>query len=262
MTILRSARSTDAPLLVSERLAASAAGPPMRRTRRRGRDGSSRAGPRVRASPSGVWRAARNPQGLHATEAPPPSCGGGRKARLPRLPFLSDRQTPGGVPKGAPSQGGCKPATASSLKPRRCVPKGHASRTGQLRKGCHRATWTVGHPKGCQEARSSRHHKRWQAVDPESTVAKQLRSLRYDAGAAEVDALVSTPLRPGRSGPGSGRLQRRCALPQGRGRDLDRVRLAHGPGEDASSSRPARQGLRDGSAAHKAVVRGFNMVPH
>lgn len=63
------------------------------------------------------------------------------------------------------------------------------------------------------EARSPRHHQAVAPRRPRPAVIRCKRSSASCTRAAEVEASVSTPLRPGRLGPGSGRLLRRCALP-------------------------------------------------
>lgn len=75
--------------------------------------------------------------------------------------------------------------------------------------------------------------------------------------AAEVEALVSTPLRPGRLGPGSRRLLRRCALSSERGRDLESVDLLR-VGREHLPGRREATGARSGSAALAGWHRDFN----
>jgi len=106
-------------------------------------------------------------------------------------------------------------------KPRqRVLQRRAAARFGPC--GRNRAPWTVqGTLSGVPRSQVTATPSRWRPLGFVPTVAKRNARMPQGTRAAEVDALVSTPLRPGRLGPGSGRLLRRCALPSGRGRDLE-----------------------------------------
>lgn len=84
--------------------------------------------------------------------------------------------------------------------------------------------------------------------------ASVLLDALWSARAAEVDALVSTPLRPRRLDPGSRRLQRRCSPSPGKvAETLECVCPLRVGSRPLRPSRPARQGLRDGPTASGGI---------
>jgi len=147
------------------------------------------------------------------------------------------------APQGRFTQGDCQPATARS-RSHGSVFRKDAPLHGSTLVVATGHRWPLRRPFEGATKPGHRDTHAVAAVGLVPTVAKCHARVPQDTRAAEVDALVSTPLRPGRSGPGSGRLLSRCALPSGRGRDLECVD-------------PLRVGRERISSCHRKVMRGF-----
>jgi hypothetical protein len=158
--------------------------------------------------------AARDPQGHRATEPPAPSGAGARKVRpsnaVPSQPtrrHRSDRREAFRFREAARRQRRAAESHGSVLRE---GPPLHGVRSSiATERFVDRLV-----PARAPEVKSPRHSRGGGLfrTRPNGRRANRSDALR-SARAAEVDALVSTPLRLERLDPGSGHLQRRCAAP-------------------------------------------------
>lgn len=229
--------------LANERLAARSCGPAVKAGQSAGaRGASSRVAPQVRTAPSGATRGAQVLQGTRATWEPPTPSGAGVQEGfvLPRLPVSTCRHpknaarrfNSGGLPAGNGEQ--LKATAVCSARGHRCTVR---SSIATERSGPLLILDRV------SEVKSPRHIEA--VAGPVGLVPTRPASVLLDAlwsaRAAEVDALVSTPLRPRRLDPGSRRLQRRCSPSPGKVAETSNAYAPCGWAAD----RFARRALRD-----------------
>jgi len=168
--------------------------------------------------------------------------------------------TPGRCAARCTESGRLQTGNGEQLEATAVCPRGHAAAEPSRQAGARRSG-----PPGTRKGARKPGHRGTTSGGKPSAPCRRWRSNSAPAlvaGAAEVDALVSTPLRPGRSGPGSGRLLRRCAPPLGGGRDLESVRSATGRSRvlhRVASCDRASQAVRPLSERFNAASK---MVPH
>jgi len=205
-------------------------GSPTRRTRR-GAGSTPRESPASSRHPRGR-REVRRPQGCRAAEAPAVLVTVDVRKVHPSICPLrwTDRDD---APTGASKIRLTARRTRRAVEATAACPQGRAAaRFGPC--GRNRAPLAVIAPTGATKPG----HRDTRAVATRRkfpTVTKRTARVPQGTRAAEVDALVSTPLRSRRLDPGSGRLPRKCAL------------LRKGP-------RPRVPGPSTGSRAHRRVA--------
>jgi len=117
-----------------------------------------------------------------------------------RLAALADRHRDE-APSGASIQGDCSRQRKQS-KPRQRAPRGRAAEPVGVSRPQSVTVGRAGASSEVPRSQVTATPMRWRAVGLVSTAAKRNARMPQGTRAAEVDALVSTPLRPELSGPG------------------------------------------------------------